>query len=124
MMASLATRGMTKNKEIPLRLLTLLRSIAHLNEELQEVAVSKPPAPASAIDAMSFEQAMKELEDIVRRMEGGNADLETAIGDYKRGMALQQHCMKKLSSAKLEIEAVVKGQDGSPGLQPFADSAS
>ncbi len=75
--------------------------------------------PTEGVDGLSFEQAMKELEEIVRRLEAGGGDLESAIGDYLRGTALQQHCQKRLNDAKLRIEAIVKAQDGSLGLQPF-----
>ncbi len=62
---------------------------------------------------------MKELEEIVRKLEGGNADLEASIADYLRGTALQQHCQKKLADAKLRIEQIVKGEGGEAALAPF-----
>jgi exodeoxyribonuclease VII small subunit len=73
----------------------------------------------SEIEKLTFEQAMKQLEEIVRRLEGGNADLESAIADYMYGTALQQHCQKKLSDAKLKIESIVKAQDGTLTLKNF-----
>lgn len=73
----------------------------------------------AALDSLSFEQAMKELEDIVRRLESGGGDLEKSIADYARGTALQQHCQKKLESARLKVESIVKAQDGGLSAVPF-----
>jgi exodeoxyribonuclease VII small subunit len=70
------------------------------------------------LEAVSFEQAMKELEGIVRRLDGAAGDLETSIQDYLRGTALTQHCQKKLADARLRIEAIVKREDG-VSLEPF-----
>ena len=44
------------------------------------------------ISALSFEDALKELETIVKRLENGQSTLDQAIGDYERGSALKRHC--------------------------------
>lgn len=67
---------------------------------------------ASDIAAMSFEQALKELEVIVRKLEGGQGELESAIADYERGTALREHCQKKLADAKMKVEKIMQGADG------------
>ena len=59
----------------------------------------------------SFEVAMKELEGIVRKLEGGNVELEQAIKDYAAGMELKDICEKKLADAKLMVEKVVAKGD-------------
>ena len=61
---------------------------------------------------ISFEQAIKELEDIVRKLESGQIDLETAIKDYERGNELRKICEQKLGDAKLKVEKIIKNQDG------------
>lgn len=61
---------------------------------------------------ITFEQAAKELEDIVRKLESGQIDLENAIKDYERGNELRKICEKKLSEAKLKVEKIIKNQDG------------
>ena len=61
---------------------------------------------------LSFEAAMKELEAIVRKLEGGQGDLEGSITDYARGVELKEHCQKKLADAKLKVEKVIAGADG------------
>lgn len=71
------------------------------------------------IGKMPFEAAMKELEAIVRKLEGGNGELETAISDYTRGMALKDHCMQKLAGAKLQVETLMQSEDGTVSTQPF-----
>lgn len=64
-------------------------------------------------EKLGFEDALKELEGIVRKLEGGNLDLDTSIEQYKRGSLLKQHCEKKLAEAKLKVEKIMKNPDGS-----------
>ncbi len=71
------------------------------------------------IKDLSFEEGMKELEQIVRRLESGQVSLEQSIEDYKRGSALKEHCEKKLASAKLIVEKIVKNPDGSVNKEPM-----
>ena len=53
---------------------------------------SRETPPANDVSALSFEQAMKELEDIVRRLESGQVKLDEAVSAYERGAALKAHC--------------------------------
>jgi exodeoxyribonuclease VII small subunit len=71
------------------------------------------------IAAMSFEQALKELETIVRKLESGQGDLEASIADYTRGTLLKDHCMKKLNDARMKVETIMKAPDGSLSVKPF-----
>ena len=64
------------------------------------------------VAAMSFEDAMSELEAIVRQLEEGSGKLEEAIGAYERGAALKRHCEAKLQAAQSRVEKVVLGADG------------
>ena len=78
-----------------------------------------------AITALSFEEALKALEEIVRRLESGDAPLEESIDLYTRGEALRGHCQQRLDAAQARIEAIVTGADGAPtGLRPFDDAAA
>ena len=71
---------------------------------------------------LNFEDALKALEDIVRRLESGDAPLEESIDLYARGDALRGHCQARLDAAQARIEAIVAGPDGKPtGLRPFDD---
>lgn len=64
------------------------------------------------IAAMSFEDALKELEEIVRALEQGKAKLDEAIAAYERGAKLKAHCEKKLSEAKMKIDKIEIGPGG------------
>jgi len=71
------------------------------------------------IETLSFEQALAELEGLVRKMESGEAALEESIVLYERGMALKSYCEKKLSEAKMRVDKIVVGKDGSVTAEPF-----
>jgi exodeoxyribonuclease VII small subunit len=70
------------------------------------------------IAEMSFEQALAELETIVRQLESGEVELERSISIYERGAALRAHCDGKLKDAELKVEKIVQGADGSLSLEP------
>jgi exodeoxyribonuclease VII small subunit len=63
------------------------------------------------IDKLSFEDALKELEQIVQALEGGRGKLDEAIRSYERGAALKRHCEKKLAEAQARIEKIAFGAD-------------
>jgi exodeoxyribonuclease VII small subunit len=69
------------------------------------------------IAAMSFEQALAELEQIVARLESGQAPLEDSIRLYERGAALKAHCEQRLEAARLRVEKIVVGAGGAPGVE-------
>jgi exodeoxyribonuclease VII small subunit len=75
---------------------------------------AKPPAqpPMRDVAALSFEEALAELEQIVRGLESGQQKLEDAIGAYERGAALRQHCEAKLAEAEARVAAIVERADG------------
>jgi exodeoxyribonuclease VII small subunit len=64
------------------------------------------------IATMSFEDALKELEDIVKSLEQGKAKLDDAIAAYERGAKLKEHCEKKLNEAKMKIDKIQIGSGG------------
>jgi len=67
---------------------------------------------------MSFEDALEELEAIVRTLEGGKGRLEEAIGAYERGAKLKAHCEKKLKEAQAKVEKISLGTDGEAAVEP------
>lgn len=74
----------------------------------------------SDITAMSFEDALRALEDIVRKLEGGEVPLDSSIALYERGEKLRQHCQARLDAAQLKIEQIIAGADGqAAGTRPF-----
>ena len=68
---------------------------------------------------LSFEEALGELERIVRELEMGEGDLEASINGYTRGVQLKKHCEAKLKEAEARIEKIVIGNDGTPGGEPL-----
>ena len=76
-----------------------------------------------AIESLSFEDALKELESIVARLETGDAALDESIALYTRGEALRGQCEKRLKDAQARIEKITLGPDGTPtGTAPFDES--
>ena len=65
------------------------------------------------ISGLSFEDALAELERIVKGLEGGQQKLEDAITAYERGAVLRQHCEAKLAEAEARVQAIVQRADGS-----------
>jgi exodeoxyribonuclease VII small subunit len=66
------------------------------------------------IAALPFEVALKELENIVERLEKGNVALEESIELYERGEKLRKRCEALLNDAEMRIEKIALGQDGKP----------
>jgi exodeoxyribonuclease VII small subunit len=75
----------------------------------------------AATQPVNFEEALKELEAIVRKLEGGNQDLEASINDYVRGTELKGFCEQKLKDARLKVESIIKAQDGSVTTKNFEE---
>ena len=67
---------------------------------------------------LTFEEALKQLEEIVQRLEKGQVDLEDSISIYEKGTALKAHCEAKLRDAEARIEKIVIGPGG-PSTAPF-----
>ncbi len=77
------------------------------------------------LSSLSFEDALKALEEVVRRLESGEAPLDQSIELYARGDALRKHCQTRLDAAQARIEAIVADREGNAiGTRPFDDSAS
>ena len=77
----------------------------------------KAKPDSAPVDQLSFEVALKELEDIVSRLEQGEVDLEDSIALYERGQALKAHCEKKLKAAESRLEKIVHGATGVTGSE-------
>jgi exodeoxyribonuclease VII small subunit len=72
------------------------------------------------IAALSFEDALHELEQIVKRLESGSGKLNDAIASYERGALLKRHCEAKLREAQARVDKIVIGADGAPAAEPAA----
>jgi exodeoxyribonuclease VII small subunit len=75
---------------------------------------------SEVISELSFEAALKRLEEIVRRLESGDASLDESIELYGEGDRLRQQCEARLQGAQAKIEKIQLGRDGQPaGAIPF-----
>jgi exodeoxyribonuclease VII small subunit len=72
------------------------------------------------VSQMCFEDALAELESIVRRLEEGAGKLEEAILAYERGIALQRHCDAKLQEAQSRVDRIVLGRNGAVTSEPIS----
>lgn len=72
----------------------------------------------SDVAKLTFEEALAELEEIVRRLESGAAQLDEAISAYERGAALKRHCETKLHEAQARVEKIVVGSGGTIKSEP------
>jgi exodeoxyribonuclease VII small subunit len=71
------------------------------------------------IARLSFEEALKRLESIVRKLESGEAGLEESISFYEEGNALKELCEKKLADAQLRVKKITLDADGKPKSEKF-----
>ncbi|OHC83416.1 MAG: exodeoxyribonuclease VII small subunit [Rhodospirillales bacterium RIFCSPLOWO2_12_FULL_67_15] len=76
------------------------------------------PAPTD-VAGLSFEEALAELEKIVRQLEEGKGGLDASIKAYERGAALKRHCEAKLKEARARIDKIVLASDGTPSAKPI-----
>ena len=70
--------------------------------------------------AISFEEALRELETIVTSLERGDVSLDDAIAAFERGTALKAHCQKRLEEARMKVEQIKLPADGSPPAERIA----
>ncbi|RMH49002.1 MAG: exodeoxyribonuclease VII small subunit [Alphaproteobacteria bacterium] len=66
------------------------------------------------VEEMSFEEALKELEDVVRRLEQGDVPLDESIRLYERGAKLKRRCEKKLREAEEKVAQITLDESGNP----------
>ena len=75
---------------------------------------------AEDVATLSFEDALKRLEQVVRELESGEATLDRAIALYEEGERLKQQCETRLKDAQARIEKITLSADGRPtGTVPF-----
>lgn len=73
----------------------------------------------SELEKLSFEEAMRELEATVGKLETGEATLEDSIALYERGALLRAHCEKRLRDAEERVEKITLSASGQPvGTDP------
>ena len=67
--------------------------------------------------AISFEDALRELETIVTSLERGDVSLDDAIAAFERGTALKAHCQKRLEEARMKVEQIKLPADGTSPVE-------
>ncbi len=73
------------------------------------------------VTELSFEQALRALEDIVARLERGDVALEESITLYERGAELKKQCEARLNAAQMRVDAIRLSESGTPaGTEPFS----
>lgn len=73
------------------------------------------------IAALSFEDALRELEQIVQQLERGQVRLDEAVSAYERGSLLKRHCERRLAEARAKVEKIQLGPDGAAAGTTPAD---
>lgn len=75
------------------------------------------------VKELSFEEAMEELESVVRQLETGRIKLDEAVSFYERGMTLKKVCEEKLTAAKAKIDILILDKNNNiTGAEPFDDT--
>lgn len=84
------------------------------------MSAAKTATDTKDVEKLSFEDALKQLEDIVRQLESGEAPLEKSIELYERGTALKAHCESRLKLAEAKVEKITLSATGQPsGTAPL-----
>lgn len=73
----------------------------------------------TTLENLSFEEALRELESIVRQLEEGKITLDQAIQAYEKGAALRTLCETKLKNARLRVDQIVVGDNHSISSKPI-----
>lgn len=68
---------------------------------------------------VSFETALKELENIVGQLEGGELALESQLKSFEKGVALSRECLKKLEEIEKKVELLMQSPDGELKTAPL-----
>lgn len=73
-------------------------------------------------EALTFEEALKRLDTLVRRLEGGDLSLEQALAEFEEGVGLVRFCREKLAIAEKRLQLLVEQEDGTAASQPWQES--
>jgi exodeoxyribonuclease VII small subunit len=82
--------------------------------------MAKNEKPNEAVD---FEKALAELEDIVKQLEAGNLALDKSLALFERGVQLARSCEERLSEAELKVSQLVKDKEGLFGEEAFENKS-
>ena len=71
------------------------------------------------VDALSFEEALAELDETVRQLEAGELPLDEALALFERGQLLSARCQSLLQAAELKVQQLAPQPGGGYTLEPF-----
>lgn len=71
------------------------------------------------MEKLTFEESIKELEQLVKDLEGTELTLDESIEKFEKGMKLSKHCSKLLESAEKKITLLIEKEDGSVETEVF-----
>lgn len=71
-----------------------------------------PDTSGQDLSGLTFEDALRALEEVVRKLESGEVPLDESISLYERGEQLRRHCQARLDAAQARIEKIVAAPDG------------
>ncbi len=71
------------------------------------------------LSKVSFEEALAQLESIVRELESGKIKLDEAVEVYEKATALKKFCEDKLKAARLKVEKINVADSGEITLEPL-----
>ena len=66
---------------------------------------------------MTFEESLKRLEEITKKLEMGNISLDESVQLFEEGSKLKKHCETLLKDAQLKVEKIIENPDGTVSLQ-------
>jgi exodeoxyribonuclease VII small subunit len=75
---------------------------------------------SNAVEELSFEEALMELEQTVQQLEEGSLTLEETVALYRRGRALSLHCQELLDGVELQVKQLVADERGETTLKDFS----
>ena len=73
------------------------------------------------LEQITFEEAIKELENIVDDLERGEVSLEEAVSAYERGSKLKNICQERLNDARMKVEKIKQDENGQISIENFEE---
>lgn len=70
---------------------------------------------------LSFEKAMEKLEEIVKKLETGDLELEEALEKFEQGMKYSKYCLDVLDRTEKKITLLMQDENGNMTQEPFED---
>ena len=72
-------------------------------------------------ETMTFEQAVRRLEQLVTEMESGTQELDAMVQSFDEGQKLVSFCGDKLAGIERKVEQLTRKNDGTTGTAPFPE---